>query len=78
MRKKLLKALERELVSEKTAKLLDKDDLTESEEDDGDNEEEEDEEGGTKVKGDSFILEDEKEKVKRRAKVSLPFNQSRF
>ena len=65
MRKKLLKALEKELVSDNTAKKFDKEDMSESEE-----EEEVDEVlEETKLEGDGVVFDEFMEKTPKKVKV---------
>lgn len=74
MRQKLLKALEKELSAEKASKILNRTDLTDSELE-GDEEEEEE----TKVEEQSPVVDDIKEKMKKRTKVfCLPFFKAFF
>lgn len=72
MRKKLLKALEKELVSNKAASKFENDDVTDSEEEEGEEEVEEEVEE-TKMEDGIPIFDDMKEKMKRRIKVCWIF-----
>ena len=69
MRKKLLKALEKELVSSKASKTFENDDVSESEEEEGEEEEVEE----SKMEDGFPAFDDMKEKMKRRIKVCWIF-----